>query len=944
MKSLRLHSICCILLGLVLLNSCTSDSSREIDEIESSMAQLEVLRSEAIEAIQNEISSDRIETLIELGLWAEANQALGELNPSSLARSLGAAQLLFKQHRYEQSKSLIGQVLEDEPSNIKAQLLDIQLDIQAWDLDSAIRKANDILEQSRSAEAAVLLGKVALLKRDYPTALEWASKAQSWDSEFSDGYALEAEILFWDQKPTEAELILKKALQKDPFNPDARFSYGYAIWRRVDATQLPLMAQNWELVLELNPLHYLTHWHFGNGHTHLSYVDYVHPTDQEVRDKLATAEELVMEGEIDRAIEFTRQIESEFPESVLPVMARGSYYYMHYDLDKSIRLDSAQAHFERLLQRKSNYGPAHNGLAAVIKQRQFIHLNQYEELEQRIQQTDIPDEGSVFYQIFKDAEYFPGDRVTKMIAQQIGPSKVYLDMIHKFDSKFAIPPLHIDLAIAMNSNRFRYLTTFDNRQWMDIRGVGSGATGIEYLERGAHLERNVLAHEYAHLYHGRILTDDENRRIRSLYFQAMQNNRTLDYYASNNESEFFAQGYAGFLSEEKVHPLNHKSMNTREYIAQKDPDYYNFLNDLLNKQIAYLNGESDLLDENWSQTYLTLAQRSRANKKYSMARAYLDTSLSYSSSYVPSRLELAELDAISGKYESAISRIEEVKTQHEDYAPVYVTESNIYHELFLQKQRTIDETSTVLQKSIQLADKIEDDLAERASFNRLFRERLRNYSKYEEAMALAKSYIDTAPTISTYLRDQRESAEVFYYDVKSRLGEFDEAIYFFESLVAQNPQNFNYRKIYSDVLHRSGNTLKAIEILEEGQEILTSAGEVNYDYLLGLSLLYIKSNQRDKSIDLLSSLKLDEIVNLPIPNLFQFIEAQIELDELDQASSYLGSIEVVIPELVAHKWYLRGIIDLKLDNTQDAIKSLDKAIEENPYHLEAKSILNSLSI
>ncbi|MDZ7807322.1 MAG: hypothetical protein U5K71_09410 [Gracilimonas sp.] len=146
---------------------------------------------------------------------------------------------------------------------------------------------------------------------------------------------------------------------------------------------------------------------------------------------------------------------------------------------------------------------------------------------------------------------YPGDRVKKMIAQQIGPSKAYLNMIQKFDSDFAIPPLHIDLAIAMDRNYFRYGTTFDNRQWMDIRGVGSGATGIEYLERGAQSERNVLAHEYAHLYHGRILTDAEDRQIRALYYDAMANSKTLDYYASNNESEFFAQGYAGFLAEKR---------------------------------------------------------------------------------------------------------------------------------------------------------------------------------------------------------------------------------------------------------------------------------------------------------------------------------------------------------------------------------------------------------
>jgi hypothetical protein len=92
------------------------------------------------------------------------------------------------------------------------------------------------------------------------------------------------------------------------------------------------------------------------------------------------------------------------------------------------------------------------------------------------------------------------------------------------------------------------MTTFDNRQWMDIRGVGSGAAAIEYVERGAFLERNVILHEYVHLFHGRVLTDAENRKIRSLYYQAMKEKRTLDYYSQNNESEYFAQTYPAYLN------------------------------------------------------------------------------------------------------------------------------------------------------------------------------------------------------------------------------------------------------------------------------------------------------------------------------------------------------------------------------------------------------------
>src|SRR5699024_10139278 len=217
-----------------------------------------------------------------------------------------------------------------------------------------------------------------------------------------------------------------------------------------------------------------------------------------------------------------------------------------------------------------------------------------------------------------------------------------LPFIDKFGSDFAIPPLHVDLAEAMGSSYFRHATTFDNRQWMDIRGVGSGATGIEYLERGAHWERNVLAHEYAQLYHGRILTDRESRRIRALYYDAMQDGQALDYYASNNESEYFAQGYGGFLSEKKVHPLNHKSMNTRAYIQREDPALYVFLDSLLTKLRAYLQGEEQVFDDNWAQTHLSLSERFGRRGQTDKPSAHLDKALAYSGSNLRALLAYAE--------------------------------------------------------------------------------------------------------------------------------------------------------------------------------------------------------------------------------------------------------------------------------------------------------------
>lgn len=905
------------------LTACQPARLTDTQEIDAALLDLQEQRALALQAARQDASEQNLATLIDLGLWSEAREELARLEPGSPVRTLTHARLAFKSHRYAQADSLVKEAQLLTPTNRAARQLGMELDIQAWNLDEAAASARRILlENPRDAAAAGVLGRIDLLRRDYDGAMRWARLAQTWDPNLADGFKLQAEAHFWNQQTEQAEHALRAALRRNPFDPDARFSYGYAIWRRVDATQLPLMARNWEVALQVDPLHYLTHWHFGNGHTHLTYVDYAHPTDDEVRGRLAEADELVRQGQVERAIARTREIGEAFPESVLPQMARGSYYYLHDQLPQEQALDSAQAQFEQILQRKAHYGPAHNGLAAVIKKRQFTHLAAYAELERAIQDTPVPREGSVFYDVFQDAGFYPGDRVKKMIARQIGPSQAYLEMIRKFDSNFAIPPLHHDLAMAMGSNWFRTQTTFDNRQWMDIRGVGSGAAGIEYIERGAHLERNVLAHEYAHLYHGRILTDKEDRAIRALYHQAMRDGRTLDYYASNNESEFFAQGYAGFLSEEKVHPLNHKSMNTRPYIAWRDPDYYAFLDELLGKQTAYMEGRTELLDDNWAQTYLSLARRARGRGDTEQAAAYLDTSLTYSATYIPTHLELAELDAERGDFDEAFDRLRQAEALDSTYAPVLVSRAAVLHRQAMDGRTGFEESLQEQEAAFRRAELLEEDLAERASLNRRHRERLRDYAQHEQALAVAERYLETAPEISTYLRDRKEEAQVFAHDMRSRLGRSTEAVAFFEDLVAQNPQNFAYRMTYADVLVRAGDPDGAVLALEHGQRILASAGERNLDYTLRLALLHARAGRLEQSQQQLDAVQADEMERLSDRHRLKLVETLLELDRTEQARNQLEQVDgVLLPDLLAERTYLESRLHAASGATEHAAAS-----------------------
>lgn len=921
------------LFAILLFVSCSNPSNHPANNLTTANQQLAQERTQTLQALEQEVTADAVQKLVELGLWEDAERYLNEMGDSDEV-NLVRAGLNFKKHRYENAEALVNEVLEGNPSNREARLLKAELEIQAWRLDEAEAIAESILREHESdAQAGVVKGRAALLKRNYEDALQWAKDVQEWDPALAEGYLLEGEVLFWDQDPAAAEPALQKALEVNPFNADARFSYGYAVWRRVDATQLDNMAGQWNLAFDVNPLHYLAHWHFGNGHTNLTYADYAHETDEEVREKLKEADALLAADRVDEAIDLTREIGEEYPESVLPEMMRGSFYYMYYSMDRAERLDSAEVHFRRILEQKQNYGPAHNALAAVIKQRQFQYLEEYDELELIIENTEIPEEGSVFYEVFKDAEYYPGDRVKKMIAQQIGPSKAYLEMIQKFDSDFAIPPLHIDLAIAMDRNYFRYGTTFDNRQWMDIRGVGSGATGIEYLERGAHLERNVLAHEYAHLYHGRILTDEEDRKIRALYHEAMANNKTLDYYASNNESEFFAQGYAGFLAEKKVHPLNHKSMNTKDYIQKKDPDYYAFLEELLKKQEEYLAGNKDVLADNWAQTYVSLAGRSWSD--LTLAAAYLDTALTYSPDYVPAILEYSQVKARQGEFEEARSYIRQAKELDSNYAPTYVDEANILHYEALNGELGFEGALNRQEPILAKAKELEEDLSEAAQLNRLMRERYLQYGEVARSLTTAEDYIAVAPTISTYLTDRKEEAETFMNELKSQLGYSAEVTPFFEGLLAQNPQNFELRLSTADVLIRQGSYDEALEVLHEGQRILESAGNSVAGYALRIAWIHATKGEAEEANTLLAEFDQSRLGYMDD---LLLAEVHILSSDMEKAGTLLAEVEteIQLPNPQAGLLAVKGKLSQAENDPETARDQFKEALDLNPYHLQAR--------
>lgn len=751
---------------------------------------------------------------------------------------------LMAENEFRKAELLIDQVLKAEPNNQKALLLQAELHIQAWKLPQAAEIAKKAMKNNiKDAAAELLLGRVWMLQKNYNQALELAKSVQQRYPYNAAAFLLEADVYFWNQQPEKAERPLFRSLELNPFNADARFSYGYAIWRRIDATQLKAMAAQWEVALAIDPLHFQTNWHWGNGHTQLTYADYAEKDDEDLRKALQPADDLLRKNDIAGAIALIKSLEKSYPNSVLPKMHRASVYYSLFDGNRGPGLDTAQQLFLQVLRMKQHYGPAHNGLAAVIKAKRMPYLAAYDSITAVLKNIKIADDVN-FRRVFPDVHYYPGEKAKAMVWNQLYTSVVYFPFLSRQGDVFRIPPLHEDLAITMKSPSFRFMTTFDNRQWMDIRGVGSGAAAIEYAEKGAYMERNVVLHEYVHLFHGEVLTDAENRKIRALYYQAMKEGRTLDYYSRNNESEYFAQTYPAYFEPVKVHPQDFKSMNTRADLMAKDPQMFAFIDQLVRKEKAYLAGDQKAMASNWAEVYVKLS--AKAGNSFVTAEKYLDTALKYDAEYLPAYLGMAQCKRYQKDFKAAEKWLHNAKRIDSAYAPLYSAYAALVAARFAD-QKIVQKEAVILQSAyLNRALALEDDAQELAKYSQQLREMYYRNAMIPEAVRVADDYVRTGSALSTYLRDRKDDALVFAASCRLEMGEQGQAE-ILGKLVSQKPQNFEYRNKYADALAAEKNYGKAINILKEAQRILQASGNARSDYNMRIAEFYQAMGRKDSA-------------------------------------------------------------------------------------------------
>ena len=123
-----------------------------------------------------------------------------------------------------------------------------------------------------------------------------------------------------------------------------------------------------------------------------------------------------------------------------------------------------------------------------------------------------------------------------------------------------------------------FFDAYDGLNTEEVNIMSSKRLGDKY-------HQNQVAHETGHTLHS-MFDEEDSKLIDTLFEKASKNDSTLDYYASANSHEYFAQGCDAYASHYKPHkhllednPIGH----TVYELMDKDPDLYKFIKKVLKK-------------------------------------------------------------------------------------------------------------------------------------------------------------------------------------------------------------------------------------------------------------------------------------------------------------------------------------------------------------------------
>ena len=173
------------------------------DSIELVKKQLTRVKKSLIENLvkKSSNSSQIIQSMLELGMWQEASNAISGLKSESIEHQLLAAEYLILTNEFKEAELIVNKILVNNGQEEKAILLKSVLEMHAWRLPEAGSILEKALKNVRSEKLQLMLGRIRLLEKKYSEALTIAQNVLKVNKQSAGAYLLEADTYFWDQQP-----------------------------------------------------------------------------------------------------------------------------------------------------------------------------------------------------------------------------------------------------------------------------------------------------------------------------------------------------------------------------------------------------------------------------------------------------------------------------------------------------------------------------------------------------------------------------------------------------------------------------------------------------------------------------------------------------------------------------------------------------------------------
>jgi len=520
--------------------------------------------------------------LVLMGVWKfpEAKECLLrslELDPDNLRAMVWVGRCEIYEMEYVRCFNCLKKVLERSPDHADGLAVMTLLLIHLDDIDRAeevVEKA--LLEDPDHVFARVCRGHIKLLrKREEDAAKDFAGclKRNRWSAA---SYVGLGQALSSMNRPAEALKVLNEGIRRNRFIPSLYTMRGFV---RYKMKRVPEAVRDYRIALGID-------MDYAGGHGVYSFYpgspkEIAWPP-REAKRLLKEALRAMNEGDSKRALERATEAGREAPKNLLVNLVRGAAAYAQGDWATTLECGRAAMALDSKAPLAHVMFLSGRSLKQEIKK---LELSK-EDFYRRFQDLPTPRVEGI-ERVFTNFQSLSPDE-KKVVLRAVAPMKRYLPALVKEGAFHYILPLYMHLTDVEAMKPWKGVKTFDGRYYDAVRGAAgkTAVTGVETLWPTTRMGMNTLAHEFAHQVHHYGLRGDRKSEITRLYRKAKKEGCCVDFYAAENEQEYFAQGYEAFVSPFKRPTSSETAKNTRDDLRKKDPDFYRFLLEITGEEDA----------------------------------------------------------------------------------------------------------------------------------------------------------------------------------------------------------------------------------------------------------------------------------------------------------------------------------------------------------------------